>query len=428
MAQGFPGEETEVEELVDYVEGTYGKVLHNAADKKNILWQIEDLHLDPGNRVYELNGFSGSPVWNMEDNEKSIVGLFTNGVGRTIYRGKVHAVKIEAIKSIMKIFFQIRMETRILGIPEKDVAPERENSTCFSEEEETEISTVYDEWLVGQTEKVRAYIDDVKFQSAIDTAKSAIKDGRFVKCSKIVASKHMKHLLYCYEGCLLYEEYDELEKEMQRGRFLEGHDPVRWITLNFGKRNFKETIAFTEELLKKEEIEENVKIIAEVYASISRAYVENAPAEETIGKFLDEKECLIIKINDMGTEALVYQMFGYAYGEHYKQYVKAVRCLNRAYRLEQDYAVLETLGCAYYFLAIKDALREDDTVDIEKMDRVSLYKARECFLILLDKADELYLCSNDETGRWCYLQYVLFRARQLSYFDTLSDFDEEFTG
>lgn len=393
LAQGFPGEETEVEELLDYVEGTYGKVLHNAADKENILWQIEDLHLDPGNRVYELNGFSGSPVWNMEDNEKSIVGLFTNGVGRTIYRGKVHAVKIEAIKSIMKIFFQIRMETRILGIPEKDVAPERENSTCFSEEEETEISNVYDEWLVGQTEKVRAYIDDVKFQSAIDTAKSAINDGRFVKCSKIVASKHMKHLLYCYEGCLLYEEYGELEKEMQRRSFLEGHDPLRWITLNFGKRNFKETIAFTEELLKKEEIEENVKIIAEVYASISRAYVENVPAEETIGKFLDEKECLIIRINDMGTEALVYQMLGYAYGEHYKQYVKAVRCLNRAYRLEQDHAVLETLGCAYYFLAIKDALREDDTVDIEKMDRVSLYKARECFLILLDKADELYLAA-----------------------------------
>ena len=67
--------------------------------------------------------------------------------------------------------------------------------------------------------------------------------------------------------------------------------------------------------------------------------------------------------------------------------------MNRAYRLEQDHAVLETLGCAYYFLAIKDALREDDTVDIEKMDRVSLYKARECFLILLDKADELYLAA-----------------------------------
>lgn len=40
-----------------------------------LLWQIEDLHLDPGNRVYELNGFSGSPVWNMEDNEKSQLAI-----------------------------------------------------------------------------------------------------------------------------------------------------------------------------------------------------------------------------------------------------------------------------------------------------------------------------------------------------------------
>ena len=391
LAQGFPGGETEVGDLLDYVEGTYGKVLHNAGNRENILWQIEDSHLDPGNRVYELNGFSGSPVCNLNENEKSIVGLFTNGTGKTIYRGKVHAVKIEAIRSIMKIFFQIRMESRILGIPEEDVAPEKEKSICFSEEEDIESGNIYDEWLVGQTEKVRAYIDDVKFQNAIDTAKSAINDSRFVKCSKKAASNHMKHLLYCYEGCFLYEEYDKLEKEMQKRRLLEGHDPLRWITLNFGKRNFKETIAFAEDLLQKEEVGEDVKIIAKVYASISRAYVENVSSEETIGKFLDEKECLRRKIDDVGTEALVYQMLGYVYGEYYKQYVKAVRCLNRAYRLEQDHAVLEALGCAYYFLAINSAIREDDTVDIEKVDRVSLYKARECFLILLDKADELYL-------------------------------------
>ena len=79
------------------------------------------------------------------------------------------------------------------------------------------------------------------------------------------------------------------------------------------------------------------------------------------------------------------------YGEHYKQYVKSVRCLNRAYRLGQDHAVLESLGCAYHLLAIHDALKEDHTIEIEKVDRSSLYKARECFLILLDKADELYL-------------------------------------
>lgn len=391
LAQGFPGSETEIEELLNYVEGTYGRILHNAKDKEVLLWQIEDTHVDPGNRVYELNGFSGSPVWSLEADEKTIVGLFTSGVGRSIYRGKVHALKMEAIRSIMKIFFQIRMESRILGIPNEEIAPQKDNPTYISKEAQPEIRNLYDEWLVVQTEKVRAYIDDVKFQNAIDTAKMAIKDQRFEKCSKKVACTHMKHLLYCYEACLLDDEYEALEQEMQKRGFLEGHDPLRWITFNFGKKQFKETIAFTEALLQKSDLDERVKIVAEVYASISRAYVEDAPVEETIGKFLDEKECLNIKIEDMGTEALVYQMLGYVYGEHYKQYVKSVRCLNRAYRLGQDHAVLESLGCAYHLLAIHDALKEDHTIEIEKVDRSSLYKARECFLILLDKADELYL-------------------------------------
>lgn len=391
LAQGFPGRETEIEELLNYVEGTYGRILHNAKDKEVLLWQIEDTHVDPGNRVYELNGFSGSPVWSLEADKKTIVGLFTSGVGRSIYRGKVHALKMEAIRSIMKIFFQIRMESRILGIPNEEIAPQKDNPTYISKEAQPEIRNLYDEWLVVQTEKVRAYIDDVKFQNAIDTAKMAIKDQRFEKCSKKVACTHMKHLLYCYEACLLDDEYEALEQEMQKRGFLEGHDPLRWITFNFGKNQFKETIAFTEALLQKSDLDERVKIVAEVYASISRAYVEDAPVEETIGKFLDEKECLNIKIEDMGTEALVYQMLGYVYGEHYTQYVKSVRCLNRAYRLGQDHAVLESLGCAYHLLAIHDALKEDHTIEIEKVDRSSLYKARECFLILLDKADELYL-------------------------------------
>lgn len=40
-------------------------------------------------------------------------------------------------------------------------------------------------------------------------------------------------------------------------------------------------------------------------------------------------------------------------------------------------AVLESLGCAYHLLAIHDALRADNTIEIEKVDRSSLYKARE---------------------------------------------------
>lgn len=244
LAQGFPGSETEIEELLNYVEGTYGRILHNANDKEVLLWQIEDAHVDSGNRVYELNGFSGSPVWSLEANEKTIVGLFTSGVGRSVYRGKVHALKMEAIRSIMKIFFQIRMESRILGIPNEEIAPQKDNPTYISNEAQPEIRDFYDEWLVAQTEKVRAYIDDVKFQNAINTAKMAIKDQRFEKCSKKIACTHIKHLLYCYEACLLDDEYEALEQEMQKRGFLDGHDPLRWITFNFGKKQFKEIIAF----------------------------------------------------------------------------------------------------------------------------------------------------------------------------------------
>lgn len=101
LAQGFPGSETEIEELLNYVEGTYGRILHNAKDKEVLLWQIEDTHVDSGNRVYELNVFSGSPVWSLEADEKTIVGLFTSGVGKSIYRGKVHALKMEAMRNVL---------------------------------------------------------------------------------------------------------------------------------------------------------------------------------------------------------------------------------------------------------------------------------------------------------------------------------------
>lgn len=188
------------------------------------------------------------------------------------------------------------------------------------------------------------------------------------------------------------------QQEMQKRGFLDEPDPLRWITFNFGKKQFKEIIVFTEALLQKDNLDEKVKIIAEVYASISRAYAEDAPVEETIGKFLDEKECLTIKIEDMETEAHVYQMLGYVYGEHYKQYVKSVRCLNRAYRLGQDHAVLESLGCAYHLLAIHDALKEDHT--IEMLEEITHFKNEniEVILAYLESAEHVKLQSpNFET-------------------------------
>lgn len=388
--QGFPGEWVQGMEMLEHLDCAHGMVLHNVPDKDTVLCRVEDTFLDHGNRVGELIGFSGSPVWNGTNGEKSILGLFACGIGETIYRGKVNAIKMEVVRSIMKNHFQIRMRTHILGIPEEDIAPVKEEM-AYVEEKKVDVKNIYDDWLAIRTEKVRAYIDDVKFQSAIDTAKEAMRDARFSCCSKENVMNHMKHLLYCYEVCYLFDEYHALEEEMREKGLLEGHDTLRWITLNFGNRNFKEAEAYAKKVLEETDESEQIYTIARVYASLCRAYEENAGAEETIGQFLDERECLKLECTDTDTKALIYQMIGYVYGERYHEHIKSVRCLNRAYRLGTDYAVLETLGCAYYFLALEHALREDNTVDMLKIDRAALYKARESFLILLDKADELYL-------------------------------------
>ena len=89
---------------------------------------------------------------------------------------------------------------------------------------------------------------------------------------------------------------------------LEEHDPIRWLTLNFGNRNFKETATYAKKLLEDSNKTDEVHILARVYLSLCKAYEENAPVDETIGIFLDERESLIIECKDADMKTLIYQM------------------------------------------------------------------------------------------------------------------------
>lgn len=391
FAQGFPDGTTNVKELLEALDIAHGRVLHNVPESHTFVFRVDDKYLDTGSREYELKGFSGSPVWNSEDEVLSILGLMSSGVGETVYRGRVNAVKMDVVRSVMQDHFHVHIDTRIVGIPEKDVSGKSEE-LCFDGTLELEQpESVYDQWLIVQTEKVRAYIDDSKLQKAIDLAKEAIQNENFEKCSSDLVEKHFKHLLYCYEIALLDEEFEETEKYMQKKKLLDGHDPLRWMTSNFSKRNYKETIEFAEEIIEKEPEDTTLGIMARFFAVICKAYSDNAPVSETMLKFLDENENLIVEVNDPESRALIYQMLGYVYGECYKEYTRSVRCLNRSYRIGHDSAVLECLGCSYYFLSLEHAIREDNSVDMEKINRAELNKARECFLIILEKADDLML-------------------------------------
>ena len=391
FSQGFPGGIKQGIPLLEIMDTTRGTVLHSLSDRREFTFREEDGYLDQGNRVYELEGFSGAPVWHGEEENFSVLGLLSSGEGETVYRGRVSSVKMGIIRSIMKNHFNILLETRIIGIPEEDVACGKTQLLYDGTTRLPQKQSMYDDWLGMQTEKVRAYIDDIKFQKAIAFAKETMLNERFDQCSLHMIKHHMQHLLYCFEACYLDDEYHILEEEMRQRGLLKGHDPLRWLTYNFGKKNYKETMEYAKKILGDGTDSENVRILAEVFYDLGRAYEENAAAEDTLGHMVDEHENLKLEITEPDEEALIYQMIGFVYGERYKQYTRSVRCLNRAYRIGSDYAVLESLACAYYFLAIQEATREDGTVDTERINRAALYKARECFLIILEKADELYL-------------------------------------
>jgi hypothetical protein len=389
LVQGYPGGRQEGENLLYSLDTMSGSVLHFAPQSMIFTIRTEDNFLDAGNRTYELKGFSGSPVWHDSDEVLSLFGLISEGIGENVHRGRINAVKLHSIRSIMQYKFNIQLETRVIGIPETDVAGS-DNMLTFDGKVELPDMSIYDEWITNQTGKVREYIDEIQFQKAIDTAKDTIDNAKFENCSDDKKKHHMQHLLYCYECCLLEDEYIELEKDMNQRHLLEGHDPLRWMTLNFGKREFKVVQEFAEELLKDDTANKVVLTMAKVFSVICKGYTENASVEDTILQFLDEQENLKLEDIDSDAEALVYQMLGYTYENCYKESVKAVRCLNRAYRIGHDNAVLESVGAAYYFLSLKGAVREDDTVIHEKLDRASLYKARTCYLLILQQADDLY--------------------------------------
>ncbi len=281
FAQGYPNGMIDVKELLEALDVAHGKVLHNIPDGDSFVFRLEDVYLDAANRVSELQGFSGSAVWSGEKEVLSVLGIISSGVGENIYRGRINAVKMRVIRSIMETHFRVHMDRCIAAIPEQDVAGANGYVSYTVAETEEVPETIYDKWLVQETERVRAYIDDSKIEKAITDAKETMQNSYFEQCSKKQAAIHMKHLLYCYEIALLDEEYLQTEQYMKAKGLLEEHDPLRWMSYNFSKRNFAETIEFAEKILEKEAAGTTLGILARLYATISKAYTDNAPVEET---------------------------------------------------------------------------------------------------------------------------------------------------
>lgn len=392
--QGYPNGVPDGKKPIEYLDCLHGYVVVNPADSNQFTIRMDDPAIDSGSRVNELEGLSGAPVWDDNQEVNGLLGLLSSAYDMTALLSKVHATKAQQIRSIMKERFGVLIERKLEGIPEKDVAgsnftPIVFNGTIPEEKQRPEN----EKWIQEQLSDLRIIIEDMKLQKAIDKGKELAADPRYKTLSKDSQRKAKQYLLYCYEIADLDDEFEALEADMRESGLIKEHDTLRQFTRSFMKRQFPETVEATQHCIDTWDgsAKDSLLSFAKVFLLLAKAYTEDLPVEETIGQLLDEHENFNLPIDETDDEALAYQMIGYVYGEKYHDHVNAVRFLNRSYRIGFDSMVLETLGAAYYKLGVYDATDEFGKIpDIRKIDFKALYKARECYLIIKGKADDLF--------------------------------------
>ena len=390
--QGFPNGVPPKEHPYDYLESLHGKILSNREDNNLFFIRIDDPALDKGNRVNELNGLSGSPIWGDGEEGNAFLGLFTC-TDRLAKLSRFKALKALRIRLAMRDLFRVVIKRDIEGAPKKETTDGCSVPVASGGSIWTGGESENEKWISKQLSELRFLIEDLKFQNAINKGKELVADPRYASLCRD-SQRHVKqYLLYCYEIAYMDEEFEALEGDMRENGLIHEHDTLRYLTRSFMKRNFQDTINAAEHCISTWNGSANSSLlsIAKAFLLLAKAYTENLSFEETIGKLLDEQEHFVYPTDAIEDEALVYQNIGYVCGDRYHDYVKSIRFLNRSFQVGDDSMSLESMGASYYMLGIHDALDEKGMIgDRQKIDLKSLYKAREIFLTIREKSDELF--------------------------------------
>lgn len=391
--QGYPNGVPEGKKHIEYLDCLHGQVVVNPSDSNQFTIRMDDPAIDSGSRVYELRGLSGAPVWDDNEEVNGLLGLFTSAYDTTALLSKVRATKAQQIRSIMKERFDVVIERKLEGVSENEVAGNDFTPTVFNGTIQRTDKSENEKWIEDELTGFRVIIEDLKLQKAIDKGRDLIADPKYGTLSKESQRKVKQYLLYCYEIADMDAEFEALEADMRDCGLIKEHDTLRLLTRTFMKRQFLETVDAAQRCIDNWDGSERDSLLsfAKAFLLLAKAYTENLPVEETIGKLIDKQENFVFHTDEIEDESLVYQMIGYVYGERYHDHVNAVRFLNRSYRIGYDSMVLETLAAAYYNLGVFDATDENGKVpDWRKLDQKALYKARECYLIIKGKADDLF--------------------------------------
>lgn len=176
--------------------------------------RITDGFLNAADRKPELEGFSGSPVWDKQKLEEQIYlfgGLVAKGVGDNISRGRVNVMNARLLQSLMKDEFGIYIETRLPSVQSNDIAP------GYEEHRETaDQIAVRAGWVENERRKAQMYVDSLQLQKAVDSTRSAIENAEFQRCTNDQKLSLYAVLQEAYRFAEDYDVYDQISEEMRQ--------------------------------------------------------------------------------------------------------------------------------------------------------------------------------------------------------------------
>ncbi|MDC7286919.1 serine protease [Blautia schinkii] len=349
--------------------------------------RVNSSFLNTSDRESELRGFSGSPVWDKNEADKGMYlfgGLIAFGEGSNIPRSQLNVMKARAIQSLMRDVFDIYIESCIPGVPKEDIAP----GYISTADDTRDQKAVRDSWMENEKNRARTYVDNLKLQKCIEVCRETISNSEFEKCTIEQKYNIYAVLLMAYRLARDYESYDCVSDEMHSAGIRDSRENLYNAVRYFEDSDYDKAEVFIQMAIQAEpdgNVEHVVKLAIEVCRDVS---AEVSLLSPVIGR----NDQLLIEPKSPSEEESIYQMLGFIFAHRFRNMARAIRCLNRAYRISGNFIILETLATVYYFNSIRNAYIEEgsDRINPLKIDQSEIEKARDAYLRLMDTADDLY--------------------------------------
>ena len=325
LALGYP--ESDETKLYYQQDELLAKVFRIEPNENYFIIAIDDKNINAGDRIAELAGYSGAPIWDKEKLEQEdllLGGLITSGIGNNANGGRIKVMNSLYIKSLMKDEFGINMEMRIPTDNESNVAPGYEG-----ELEVEQMVEIRSGWIENERRKARTHIDALQLQKAIDSCRKTIKNPHFSRCDNKQKYSIFNLLRESYRLSRDYDIYDCITEEMHNCGVFDCDDnlmdAVRYYEALDDDR--------AEECINKA-LEENPNGNKERILSMAIKATKYKDVDIFIvDEFIGSRDELLVKPENIEEEQLIYQTIGYVLSNVFHETTRAIRCLNRAYNI-----------------------------------------------------------------------------------------------